>query len=323
MYACLLPYREPLREVQVPEDFDAETLLDTIAVHCMNAFGQPVSESFGDTLAMVLRNALGSAEQTPSRRLSEDETQHVLGTALFASGGPTPGLVREIVREVETAKREGRKPKVPKDAEIPLRATAEEVARLHGKMENCHREDLIFAQLVACLEANSTPEDLVEGLQGQWLNVQNAIMPYVLPPEVSTAHLLLRSARRDTWTGDTLLAAQRVKWRFDRRARRQEKYFPSLELDAPAEIDGRQVDLHEIIPDASATIAPEGRLEEVLQAYGLTKQEQRVAVLRIWGYKQNEIARKMKVSAARVSQLMKAIGAKIGAQAGGDEKPRK
>jgi len=315
MAASCLPYKEPLRELHVPADLDKETLLDTVAACCLNAFGTPFSPTLADTLATILRRLLGSPESQEAKRgmLSDDEVQHVLQTAFLASGGPTPGLVRLIVAEVETARKEDRQPKVPKEAELPLKASPEEVKQIYDEMAKRRKQGLPLELFGKALVENSTCDDLVEGLRGQWGSMKNAIMPFVWPPDMSTALRLTRSARRDEWVGNTVVAARQVKDRFDKRAQRERKRFP-VELDKPVETGEGRVSLHGLIPDGSATIEAEESFEEALGAYSFTQREQQVAKL-IADYKQVEIAHILGLSPGRVSQLVAQIEAKMEAKA--------
>jgi len=318
-YAYILPYEEPLRELHVPADLDKETLLDTVAVCCMNAHGGPFSPTFSDTLAEILRKLLGPSADGPGL-LSDDEVQHVLQTAFLSSGGPTPGLVRLIVKEVEAAKKQHRKPKLPKEAEIPLSMTPDEVKSLYDQMADRFKEEIALDLLADMLVERSTCKDLVEGLHGQWRSLLGLIAPHVWPPDVSTAHKLLTPARRDTWVGDTVLAAKRVKERFAKRAQRERKRFP-VELDKPIEANEGVVSLHELMPDKSASVEMGESLEDVLNAYAFTQREQQVAILDMLEYKQKEIASFLKISPQRVSQLVEQIKTKARSRAHGKLKP--
>ena len=290
--ALVLSYEAPAQLLDIPDDCDEEALLDTLGAHCLNCFGPP--RGITHTVVGILRTLF------MGYGLTEGAAQETAFAASICIGGLTPNLVREIV---ETGA-------VPELANSPFKVTAKQVQDMYHEMEKCVGQGINVDALAAELATHSASGDLVEGLRGLWCTALALTIPYLWPPDKSTAGALSDTARRDTWGGDAVTAAKRAKWRFDKRQQRERKRFP-VELDKPVETGEGQVSLSELIPDESATVEPEESLESVMDAYRLTQRERQVAWGKMQDYQVKEIATLLGVSPRRVRQLRDQIEAKL------------
>jgi len=310
-----VPHNRKRPQLQLPRDlpvdFDEESARQTVQALRCNAFGlrSAFREAVIDEMEHLLEHQhTYSGSQQASQRTRE-RLQEAMVSIDFIQGGATPGLVSQMLtQEVFPVEARGF---LELESETDIQAFRIDLRKRYDELLVYHEKGISLLDAARGLEEMSRSDDLLRGLDGQWMEVYSRLV-VALRPEIVLA---LELGRPQDMDAEESSAVRRAFWRGDKEAWRasgRERHS----LDEPLSSTTENLSRHDVTPDNSVQYASESaedlnEFEAVVSRAHLTPRQTCILHLSRSGLKQREIADRLGISEATVSEHMTKIRGRL------------
>lgn len=315
MLGQVVSYDVPAQQMLVPEGFDPDGLLDTVAAHYYN-YGYD-KNALGEVFARMFYVPFGWYDGDIERPYTQGQfADHAVQEAnyvFWTSMGPGPAAVLRIVEDGD----------VPRDMALAWdigdtkaakEAFADRVKAIYEENSREHSKGFRVESLASRLAQGAGEAEIMQWMKGRWITLLREIR-HIWPPEIATAHMLLDDLDRRDWPAKAIAAARRAS---DRERKRERDALSKEErLDVGYGDDDSQPGRHELIEDPASDMGVDRSMEEFVLEMNLTKLENKVLFLLYEGRSQREIASHLAISEARVSQIRQRMRGKAQALSSG------